>query len=179
MLIYYYNLWNKKMKKILTLALTFLTISTISAEYTAKIPLEQDQGGSLPKGSIIINNGNSGNVVVEQCRGNALLTTTTFDTSGNQYFSFSFSERYSNGVYSRVYYSSPVQNGNYSDSLTSTHRYSIQNLQYTQAYAYPAPYPPENDTAFLSNELYSICKEEIIGGSYGPKICCDFYYPTP
>lgn len=163
------------MKKILTLVLTFLTISTVSAEYTAKIPLEQDQGGSLPNGSIIINNGNAGNGSGVQCHGSAALTTRTFDTSGNQYFSFSFSERDSNEIYGNVYYSSPVQNGTYSDSLTATHRYSLQNLQYTQAYPYALPYPPENDTSFLSHELYSICKEEIIGGSYGPKICCDFY----
>lgn len=40
------------MKKIIIAALTMLTLGATQAEYTLKIPLEQNQGGNLPNGSI-------------------------------------------------------------------------------------------------------------------------------
>jgi|SRR3989344_2788824 len=42
------------MNKITIAALTMLTLGATQAEYTLKIPLEQNQGGNLPNGSIII-----------------------------------------------------------------------------------------------------------------------------
>ncbi|WP_137088462.1 hypothetical protein [Ectopseudomonas oleovorans] len=44
------------MKKIIIAALTVLTLGATQAEYTIKIPLEQNQGGSLPSGTISIKN---------------------------------------------------------------------------------------------------------------------------
>lgn len=44
------------MKQIIIAALTMLTLGATQAEYTVKIPLEQNQGGSLPSGTISIKN---------------------------------------------------------------------------------------------------------------------------
>lgn len=44
------------MKKITIAALTTLMLGVTQADYTLKIPLEQAQGGALPKGSITITN---------------------------------------------------------------------------------------------------------------------------
>lgn len=43
------------MNKIIIVALTMLTLGATQAEYTLKIPLEQNQGGSLPTNSIKFN----------------------------------------------------------------------------------------------------------------------------
>lgn len=46
------------MKRIALTTLTLLAVATASAEYTVNIPLEQNQGGSLPNGSIILKSSN-------------------------------------------------------------------------------------------------------------------------
>lgn len=54
------------MKKITIAILTMLTLGAVQADYTLKVPLEQNQGGSLPNGSIIYS-GKNNEVSNKQC----------------------------------------------------------------------------------------------------------------
>jgi len=155
------------------LLIPFLMINLTFAEYIAKIPLEQSIGGMLPNGSINIGNTPVFGGNTEICYGSIKTTRIDYQTSNIMTYSILFEEFDENSSYIFEQEFPSVENGSYAPLITSTHRYSIGEIleQYENTYNF-THYIPEGENSTVLNIIYEICKEEVIGGSFGPKSCC-------
>lgn len=166
--------------KIIILIITLITSPIILAEYTVKVHLEQSQGGSLSNGSIKITSGSpvSGEGSESgQCYGYVNQFYMITEDESDSFFQGRMSEFDSNVVdfANAVFYEdmTAADGSSFNYMFSPTHRYSIGTLVDTNNWT-------EFNEHHLQNVTYTsvqsqICKEEIIGSNFGPKICCEYF----